>query len=117
MKTTPEFSRVCCTFHTLSAVPRTAPSLASNLLKAAANARLLQEQELPTLGLAFLRDAARNNALSKVSRYEAAITRSLFRALHEFQRLQVTREDGQVSAPVAVDVNVDMEPTALADGG
>ncbi len=86
-------------------------------LKTAAKARLLQEQELPTLGLAFLRDAARNNALSKVSRYEAAINRSLFRVLHEFQRLQAAREGGQVSVPVAVDVNLDMEPTALADGG
>jgi hypothetical protein len=47
-------------------------------MKAAKKAKSLQEQELPTLGLAFLRDAEGANALSKVSRYEATISRAVY---------------------------------------
>ena len=86
-------------------------------MKAAKKAKSLQEQELPTLGLAFLRDAEGANALSKVSRYEALISRAVYRALHELQRLQAAREGGKVLAPVAVDVNVDVGLTGPADGG
>ena len=87
-------------------------------MKAAKKAKSLQKQELPTLGLAFLRDAEGANALSKVSRYEATISRAVYRALHELQRLQAAREGGKVLAPVAVDVNVDVGPTGPpADGG
>jgi hypothetical protein len=50
-----------------------------------------QYEETPTLGLAFIRDANEANAFSKLSRYEAAIGRSLYRALHELQRLQAAR--------------------------
>ncbi len=86
-------------------------------MKAAKKAKSLQKQELPTLGLAFLRDAEGANALSKVSRYEATISRAVYRALHELQRLQAAREGGKVLAPVAVDVNVDVGLTGPADGG
>ena len=86
-------------------------------MKAAKKAKSLQEQELPTLGLAFLKDAEGANALSKVSRYEALISRAVYRALHELQRLQAAREGGKVLAPVAVDVNVDVGLTGPADGG
>ena len=86
-------------------------------MKAAKKARSLQEQELPTLGLAFLKDARRNSALSNVSRYEATINRAVYRTLHELQRRQAAREGGKVLAPLAVDVNVDVGPTGPADGG
>ena len=86
-------------------------------MKAAKKARSLQEQELPTLGLAFLKDARRNSALSNVSRYEATINRAVYRTLHELQRRQAAREGGKVLAPLVVDVNVDVGPTGSANGG
>ena len=48
----------------------------------------MQDAETPTLGLTFIRDANGANAFSKLSRYEAAIERSLYKALHELQRLK-----------------------------
>ncbi len=69
-------------------------------------ARLLQEESL-TLGVAFQKDAKYTGAISKLSRYEAAIERSLYRALHELQRVQAAREKGQQPPSIAVDVTVD----------
>jgi hypothetical protein len=66
-----------------------------------------QDAETVTLGRTFIRDANEANAFPKLSRYEAAIGRSLYRALHELQRLQANRrEEGSVAPPVAVDVDV-----------
>jgi hypothetical protein len=42
--------------------------------------------------------------LDKLSRYEAALERSLMRTLHEPQRLQAARQGGIV-APLALDVD------------
>jgi hypothetical protein len=59
------------------------------------------------LGLSFIRDANGSNAFSKLSRYETAIERSLYKALHELQRLQAARRaEDNVSPPLAVDVDV-----------
>ena len=59
------------------------------------------------LGSTFTKDANGANAFSKLSRYETAIERSLYRALHELQRLQATRRaEGNFPPPVAVDVDV-----------
>ncbi len=69
-------------------------------------ARLLHEESL-ALGVAFKQDAKNAGAISKLSRYEAAIERSLYRALHELQRVQAAREDGHPPASIAVDVTVD----------
>jgi hypothetical protein len=66
-----------------------------------------QEDETATLGRTFVRDADKANAFSKLSRYEAAIERSLYKALHELQRLQAARRaDGDVPPPAATDVDV-----------
>jgi hypothetical protein len=66
-----------------------------------------QDAEIATLGRTFIRDANQANAFSKLSRYEAAIQRSLYKALHELQRLQAARgATGNVSPPLAVDVDV-----------
>ncbi len=63
--------------------------------------------ETATLGRTFIRDADKANAFSKLSRYEATIERSLYKALHELQRLQAARRaEGSVQPPVAVDVEV-----------
>ena len=59
------------------------------------------------LGLSFIRDGNGANAFSKLSRYEAGIERSLYKALHELQRLQAARHTkSSVSPPAAIDVHV-----------
>jgi hypothetical protein len=66
-----------------------------------------RDAETTALGRTFIRDADEANAFSKLSRYETAIERSLYKALHELQRLQAARRaEGNVSPPVAVDVDV-----------
>ena len=42
----------------------------------------------------------------RFSRYESQIERSLFRSLHELQRLQAKRQGRDVVVPVAVDIEV-----------
>jgi hypothetical protein len=44
--------------------------------------------------------------LSVLSRYEVSLERSLYRALHELQRLQALRDGQAVSPPEVVDVDV-----------
>jgi hypothetical protein len=67
----------------------------------------VRNAELATLGQTFLRDANEANAFSKLSRYETAIERSLYKAVHELQRLQAARRTvGEVPPPMAVDVEV-----------
>jgi hypothetical protein len=66
-----------------------------------------QEAETATLGRTFIRDANEANAFSKLSRYEATIERSLYKAMHELQRLQAARRaDGNAPPPLAIDVDV-----------
>jgi hypothetical protein len=70
-----------------------------------------QDAETATLGRTFIRDADQANAFSKLSRYETAVWRSLYKALHELQRLQATRHtDDNVSPPMAIDVDVSGVP-------
>src|SRR5215213_11591877 len=67
----------------------------------------MRDAETPTLGLTFIRDANEANAFSKLSRYEAMIERSLYKALHELQRLQAARHaGGNGTPPLAIDVDV-----------
>lgn len=72
----------------------------------ASEATALQQTETGTFGLAFTRGAGGADGFSKLSRYEATIERSLYRALHELQRRQQARRGGHVPPPVAVDVDV-----------
>lgn len=78
-------------------------------LRKADEAQARQETDIATLGRAFAEDARGANAFSKLSRYETAIERSLFRALHELQRMQAARRGEAVAAPVAVDVDVTVD--------
>ena len=50
--------------------------------------------------------------LQLLSRYELTLERSLFRALHELQRLQAERQGQPVPPPVAVDLTVDVTTDA-----
>ena len=45
--------------------------------------------------------------IGKLHRYEAHIERSLFRSLHELQRLQATRQGQAVPAPIASDITTE----------
>jgi hypothetical protein len=66
-----------------------------------------EEAETATLGRTFICDADKANAFSKLSRYETTIERSLYMAVHEFQRLQAARRaKGNVPPPAAIDVDV-----------
>ena len=59
-----------------------------------------------TLGDRFDADSRYSNSFSKLSRYEAAIERSLFRALHELERLQTRRSGGHVLPSAVLDLEV-----------
>jgi hypothetical protein len=77
------------------------------LTRAASGTFTPTHSETTMLGMSFIRDAKGANALSKLSRYEIPIERSLYRALHELQRVQAARRaEGEVSPPGAVDVEV-----------
>ena len=65
-----------------------------------------QEDETATLGRTFARDADRANAFSKLSKYETAIERTLYRALHELDRRQAARRGAAVTPPQVLDIEV-----------
>jgi hypothetical protein len=65
----------------------TDPQKRQEALSKAQEMKIKQDAETATLGRTFIRDANEANACSKLSRYEAAIERSLYKALHELQRL------------------------------
>jgi hypothetical protein len=67
---------------------------------------LREENTAATLGLTFIRGSSGVDAFSKLSRYEAGIERSYYRALHELERLQHRRRGGHVPPPLALDVTV-----------
>jgi len=75
-----------------------------------------QEDETATLGRTFARDADKANAFSKLSRYETAIERQLYKALHELERRQAARNGGSVPPPQVVDVDVSGLPAAAPEG-
>jgi len=49
-----------------------------------------------------------------LSRYEVTLERSLYKALHELQRLQAARDGQAVPLPVVVDVSVSDEGDEMA---
>jgi hypothetical protein len=59
-----------------------------------------------TLGAALSYDFANKDTYGKLIRYESSIERGIYKALHELQRLQAVRVGGELSPPVAVDIDV-----------
>ncbi len=57
----------------------------------------------------FIQDCRNSQAFSKLSRYEVALERGLYRALHELERLQTRRSGGDVPPPVTVDVDMTVQ--------
>ena len=65
--------------------------------------------ELPPaarLALAVRRDSLDAQALERVGRYEGRLERSLFRCLHELERLQARRAGEDVPVPAVVDIDL-----------
>ena len=54
-------------------------------------ARCERDREEVFLGRSFNADAKENDTFGKLARYETALERSLFKTLHELQRLQAAR--------------------------
>jgi hypothetical protein len=76
-------------------------------LKRVQQMRTKQDEDTTTIGQTFVHDANGANVFSKLSRYETAIERSLYKALHELQRLQAARRaGGSAPPPAAIDVDV-----------
>jgi len=61
--------------------------------------------DVGTLGEAFIQDSREANALPKLSRYEKSIEQSLYKALHELERLQAVRSGKDVPVPFVLEVN------------
>ena len=55
------------------------------------------------------RDMVANNNTEQILRYETTIERSIYRALHELQRLQASRLGEKPPAPISVDVDISKE--------
>jgi hypothetical protein len=68
-------------------------------------AEILQSAQ-PNLGHAVSADLTSSNVLSKFTRYESQIQNSLFKAMHELERLQAIGKGREVSAPHALDIDI-----------
>ena len=94
----------------------TDPQKHQQALAAAEQLRDLRNGAPATIGLTFIRGSSGVDAFSKLSRYETAIERSYYRALHELQRLQHARLGGHVPPPLALDVTVSGRDDGGPDG-
>ncbi|MDP2638171.1 MAG: hypothetical protein Q8P26_03865 [Candidatus Levybacteria bacterium] len=47
-----------------------------------------------------------NSGIDQILRYETTIERSIYKALHELQRLQSTRAGEKTPAPLAIDIDI-----------
>jgi len=79
-------------------------------LKRAAEADTIRNGPDALLGRAFMTDANNGDSFSKLSRYEAHVQRSMFKALDDLKRLQVAR--GQVEPSSESEAS---EPLGLAE--
>ena len=91
----------------------TDPKKHQEAMVAAEQMRARGNEPTATMGLTFIRAAS---ALITLSRYEASLERSYYRALHELQRLQHARRGGHVPPPLTVDVTVSGHDNGGADG-
>ena len=60
-------------------------------------------------GAALSYDFANYDSYGKFVRYETSLERSIYKALHELQRLQATRQGEKLPLPVAIDVDISKE--------
>jgi len=62
-----------------------------------------------SIGSALSYDFSNNDTYGKLIRYETSIERGIYKALHELQRIQASRNGQQVPLPLAVDVDVNQQ--------
>lgn len=62
-----------------------------------------------TFGSALSYDFANYDSYGKFTRYEAALERGIYKALHELQRIQAARAGEKTPLPVAIDVDIAKE--------
>jgi hypothetical protein len=72
-----------------------------------------EDSDKLTLGTAVSNDFASANILAKFHRYKTHIDSTLYKAMHELQRLQATRRGQQVTAPQVLDIDVGMTERPL----
>ena len=76
------------------------------------------EDTISTMGEALIHDMQGPDALGKLRRYQTSDENSLYRALHELQRLQAARQGSPITPPAAVDIGVSIsvaEPAEAAE--
>jgi hypothetical protein len=94
----------------------TKPLLHRRAMEEAQEFKSLGRSEVPTLGRVFVRSVTAPDPLSKLQRYHSALERTFYMALHELQRIQAARQQGQsVPAPAALDVTFIPAPVAEED--
>jgi len=59
-----------------------------------------------SLGEALNYDFSHNDTYGKLIRYEVSIEKGIYKALHELQRLQATRNGGSIAPPIAIDIDL-----------
>lgn len=69
------------------------------------------------IGRGFACDGWGNDGFARLGRYEAALERSLFRALHELQRLQAGRSGAPIVPPAVLDLEVGLSGSIGANPG
>lgn len=87
--------------------------LVEKLINAAWRIQRLTKIEVNIIGLSdsYTRNledifwGKRGQTLQTLSRYETALERNFYKALHELQRLQAMRAGQQVLAPIAIELN------------
>jgi hypothetical protein len=87
--------------------------LVEKLINAAWRIQRLTKIEVNIIGLSdsYTRNledifwGKRGETLQTLSRYETALERNFYKALHELQRLQAMRSGQQVLAPIAIELN------------
>lgn len=75
----------------------------SEALRVAAEAEALRDADSNAAAAAFERDSG--DHFTRLARYETAIERSIYRALHELRSLQADRRPRKGAAPEAADVD------------
>ncbi len=66
----------------------------------------INQQLRPNLGQAVSCDFKGSDVLTRFIRYESQIQRGLFKAIHELNRLQASRQGRRTIAPIAIDIDV-----------
>lgn len=81
--------------------PRITESPMDELLKSYGENKVIKKGYIPVVSVGNVTQLDRT-----ILRYEVAIERSLYKALHELQRLQATRRGEKPALPIAVDVDI-----------